>query len=98
MRTILLGAVAVAPLVLALAIAVFLGVLQAAFRLETTAFLKEDLPLAVRLDLSLLAPALLLLFFAFRFIVALLAPIAASFYVPSLTLTLLILRRLNFVR
>src|ERR671930_2355216 len=96
MRTILLG-VAVTPLVLALAIAAFLGLLTAAFLVETTRFLEGDLPLAARLDLSLLAPGLLLLLFAFRFIVALLAPIVASFYVLSLTLTLLILHRLNFV-
>src|ERR671922_603278 len=97
MRTILLPA-AVTPFVLALAIAVFLAVLRTAFRVEAAALLEEDLPFAVRLDLSLLAPALLLLFFALRFIVVLLAPIVvASSYVPSLTLTLLILPQLNFV-
>ena len=98
-RTILLG-IAVTPLVFALAIAAFLVVFRAAFRLEIPCFLEEDFRLSVRLDLSLLAPALLLLLLllAFRLIVALLAPIVASSYVLSLTLTLLIPHRLNFVQ
>ena len=92
MRTILLlGAMGL--LFLALAIAVLLRVLTAAFRLEAT-FLEGDLPFPVRLDFSLLAANLRLLF-AFGFIVALLAPIVVSSYVVSQTLTLLILLLLN---
>src|SRR5215210_2746069 len=95
MRTILLLGDAV-PLILVLAIAVLLRVLIAAFRVDTT-FLEGDLPFPVRLDLSLLVADLLLLF-TFGLIVALLAPIAVSFYVVSLTLTLLILHLLSFVQ
>src|SRR5215216_1718712 len=97
MRTILLlGAMAL--LFLALAIAVFLlRVLIVAFLLLDTTLLERDLPFPVRLDLSLVAANLPLLF-AFGLIVVLLAPLVVSSYVVSLTLTLLILRPLSFVR
>src|ERR671913_120568 len=88
MRTILLLG-ATAPLFLALAIAVLLRVLADGFLVDTT-LLEGDLPFPVRLDLSLLS-ATLPLPFAFGLIVA-------SSYVVSLTLTLLILHLLNFVR
>src|SRR5918992_1864969 len=97
MRTILLLGVT-APSFLALAIAALLRVLVlvAPFLVGMTR-LERDLPLPVRLDLSLVAADLPLLF-TFGLIVALLAPLVAFSYVVSLTLTLLILPLLNLVQ
>src|SRR5581483_1499258 len=66
----------------------FFLTLTVGFRAEA-AFFERNLPFTARFDLSLLAALFLL--FTFLFIVVLLAPPVASSYVPSLTLTLLIL-------
>src|SRR5918998_282924 len=92
MRTIFLPE-GITLLFFALAIAVLPRLLTPALRADT-AFLGRVLPFAVRRDLSLVAANLPLLF-ALRLIVALLAPIDASSYVVSQTLTLLILFRFH---